>query len=459
MRIRHGGTARNNVQNVLSKNGRPPLVYNVVLHPALIRRELGCLLDHALFAKAKVLREIVAFLVESTLRKQAVDELALAEHVFDIPPAEFHPYKNANVRVQMRNLRLKLDAFYLVIPDVKVKFKLVGYEIVFEIPERVPAEARRALNEARYLLDSRFPEDLILASKTVERILKATPHWATAWETLNYLRVSMAVHGAGQPRQCLELAGEAADHALHLAPNSGQAHAAKASVEALLHWKWDEAERLYERALTLDPRVKFDGWYQVYLIATARQERAAELIEESMSVLDRPSASFQTNLGVTQYLCRRLDVAEIELQRAHKLNPDDWSCLAWLALVQWNRGDHVKAVFTQTKAALAARRSPPQQYFEMSSQGILGTPRTIGLVDEHCGGVSEIGVMVTATIFHNWNRAIDSLERMYETRYPLAHFLARTPLFDPLWGVPRFRELVAQVGIPSTESGARAKSA
>lgn len=459
MRSRAGTAARNKVHNILSKNGFVPLVHNGVLDPTPIRQELARLQEHRLFAKAKVLREILTFLVESALANRRVDEVVVAANVFDIPSGQFHPYNNANVRVQLRNLRLKLDAYYLANPTARVRFKLFGYEVVFAVPETTPAEARRALNEARYLLDSRFPDDLVNAAMIVEEILGTHPCWAAAWETLNYLQVSMAAHGGGPPRRCLQFAGESADRALDIAPHSGQAHAAKASVEALLHWRWADAEKLYHRAIQLDPHVRYDGWYHAFLVASGRPEQAVDLIEESMSTLDRPLPSFQTNLGITQYLCRRFEVAETELKRAHKLNPDDWSCLAWLAIVQWNRGSYAKAAITQSKAMLAARRSPPQQYFEMANEGILGAPRMIGLAEEHQGGVSEVGAMVTAAIFHNWNRAADSMERMLEARYPLSHFFPQTPLFDPMWRMPRFRELFAQVGLPEPKHAARAMSA
>jgi tetratricopeptide (TPR) repeat protein len=434
-------------------------VHNGILDPQPIRQELARLLAHRLFARASVLRDIVAFLVEEALQNRRVEEVDVASAVFDIPPGEFHPYKNANVRVQMRNLRLKLEAYYLAHPDSAVRFKLVGYEVVFELADAVPPEARRALNEARCLLDSRFPEDLVNAAKILEAILVSQPEWANAWETLNYIQVSMAAHGAGPPRRCLQFAGESADRALALAPNSGQAHAAKASVEAMLHWNWTAAENLYKRAVELDPKVKYDGWYHAYLVARGKPEVALAWVEESMSVLDRPRPSFQTNLGILQYLCRRLDVAESELHRAHKLNPDDWSCLAWLAVVQWNRGSYAKAAMTQTKSMLAARRSPPGQYFELANEGLLGTPRPLRLSEEHQGGVSEVGAMVGAAIFHNWNRAIESIERMLEARYPMVHFFPQTPLFDPLWQLPRFRALFAATGLPEPKHAARSMSA
>ena len=417
------------------------------MDPALIRHELARILDHNLFARAATLRDIFTFLVDRAILKQSVDEQMIADQVLDIPASEFHPYRNANVRVQVRNLRLKLEAYYLVNPPDDIRFRCCAYEILFDKVEKISVDARRILNQARYLWDSHFPADLHYAVELVEQVLQRHPSWGLAWETMSSLQVGLASQGGGPPRKHLHLAGDAADKAIAFGPNSGHAYACKSVVVAFLDWNWIEAETHYQRALVLDPSVKYQSWCLAYLNATGRAQLAAQLLEESLCVIERPSPMTQTKLGITLYFCRRIDDAERELQRAHKLNPDEWTCLVWLAIVQWGKGDHLKAAANQTRAAMLARRSPPGQYFETASEGLTGTPR-VAASKEQQGGITEIGVLLSAVILHQWTRAIDAMERMLDSRFPLAFFFLYAPFCDPLWKLQRFRDLVARVGLP-----------
>ncbi len=404
------------------------------------------MLVHSLFERAKVPREILEFLVECAIRKERAGEARIAEQVLGIPAKDFHPYQNANVRVQVRNLRLKLEAYYLANPEARVRFRIAGYEVVIDAEENIPSDAKRTLNQARFLADSRFQVDLLHAVGQTERVLKQHPSWGSAWETLNLLRVSLAAHGGGSPKENLRLAGEAADRAVELSPGSGSAHAGQASVAAFLHWDWARAEQLYEKAQLLDPGVRHQSWRLAYLNSLGRSDLAVRAIEEHLCLEERPAMSMQTNLGISLYLNRRVADAERELKRAHLLDPNEWSCLAWLALLHWHGGNRALAVYYQSKAALVARRSPPSSYFEMSNEGLVGAAPGVG---HQPGGIGDLGAILSATILHQWNRAADAMERMLDQRYPLALFIPHTPHFDPLWRTSRFRDLVASIGLPS----------
>ncbi|MBS1833220.1 MAG: hypothetical protein JST65_10920 [Acidobacteria bacterium] len=413
----------------------------------LIQRELTRVLAHPLFARARVLRELLAYLVESKLAGRKVNESNLAVRIFDKESLSFHPYKHANVRVQFRNLRLKLEAYYLAEPAVKVKFRAVPYEVVFDIADPAMAEARRMLNEARWLFESRFPVDLHHAIGLVGQIVERHPRWAPAMVALNQLHISIAVHGGGPPLANLRLAETYADRALEYEPDDGLANAAKAATEAFLHWRWNRAEELFDRAMSLHPGVRHESWYLAYLTGTHRASRAAQLMEDCLCASDRPWPSLQTNLGITLLVARRTDEAARELLRAGKLNPEDWCGLAWLGVHYWQKGEYLKAAYTQARALAQARRSPPDRYFDMSNDAFFGSRKATRLSSEHRGGVSEVGTLVAGVMLRQWDRAIGAVERMYENRYPLVHFFATVPLMDPLWEHPRFRAAYEQTGL------------
>jgi hypothetical protein len=46
-------------------------------------------------------------------------------------------------------------------------------------------------------------------------------------------------------------------------------------------------------------------------------------------------------------------------------------------------------------------------------------------------------------------QTLEWLEKVYEQRDPLLVFLKDDPRFDPLSGLPRFRNLLGRIGLPS----------
>ena len=162
-----------------------------------IRHALRRLLDHPLFFKTKVLKTLLEYLVERALANATISESAIASTVFEIPAADFHPYTHTNVRVQMHNLRKKLELYYAEVPSETVRISLPenSYCPVFEIAGQVSAEVRRTLNQARFLAESRFPADLHDAMDLIDEVLAEAPTLGQAWAVRAEIHVMLAVHG------------------------------------------------------------------------------------------------------------------------------------------------------------------------------------------------------------------------------------------------------------------------
>jgi len=421
-----------------------------------IRDALRRMLEHPQFSRTKVLKSLLHYLVECALENATISESAIASAVFEIPPADFHPYTHPNVRVQMHNLRKKLDLYYAESPAESVRISLPenSYCPLFEIVGQILPQLRRTLNQARILAESRFPADLRDALELVDAVLAEAPSSGVAWAIRAEIFLMLAVHGE-PPLECLRIAATAAGHAVQFAPESWEAHLVKGGVLATLEWDWDGADKHFLRAVDLGGgiRAQTHPWRQLHLMAMGRADELASLMEQLLEMQESPSHMAQTNYGICLHLCRRHADAERELQLAAKLYPADHSALSWMSTVQWTMGYRARALATQVKAMLRARRSPPGRLLSMSASGMRAA--TTGhepdpLTAEVEGGSSEMAIALTAVILGRQEKAIGAFERMAAHRFPLLPFLVHLEIVDVLWQHPRFLALIESLRLPAS---------
>jgi adenylate cyclase len=109
------------------------------------------------------------------------------------------------------------------------------------------------------------------------------PRFARAWAGLAGAHAALGVyHGGGE--LALAASDEASRKAVELAPESAEAHTARA-ISFSATQRFDDAAREFERAISLNPRL-FEAWY--YSARTAlhqnRPRRALELFERAAEV-------------------------------------------------------------------------------------------------------------------------------------------------------------------------------
>jgi hypothetical protein len=421
-----------------------------------VRQALNAMLEDPLFARARTLRALLQFLVETRLAGKAISESEIAATVFGIDPGVFHPYTHPNVRVQMHNLRKKLGVYHSENPGQALRILLPesSYSPIFEsASNHLSSAARRTLNQARLLAQSRFPSDLRFALSLIDSVLLESPSLGIGWAVQAEIHLMLACNGE-PPLANLKAASLAADKALACAPNSWEAHVAKAGVLTTLEWDWQAAEHHFSIAIDqLKGGIAAAGhpWRQILLMATGRANELAEVLERVLETQDHPTHMAQINYGICLHLCRRHSDAERELKHAADLFPFEYSALSWLATVQWTMGHRIRALTSQIKAAYRARRSPPGSLISISAEGMQAatTGRPLPQLDSTVeGGGSEMGVALTSLIFGRHERATAAFERMAAHRFPLFPFLIHMELVDPLWQTPRFKKLAQSLGLP-----------
>ena len=108
------------------------------------------------------------------------------------------------------------------------------------------------LLQARHLMRQRNEQALLESRKLLEQALDHDPKYAAAWSALAMVLNLLPVYASGKPEKTFESAEKAARRAIELDPAMAEPLTLLASLNES-RGDWVEADRLYEKALALDP--------------------------------------------------------------------------------------------------------------------------------------------------------------------------------------------------------------
>ncbi len=338
----------------------------------------------------------------------------------------------------------------------KLKVKLIA-----EHPARIVEPPTKNLEayslylKGRFFWNKRNDENFIKATESFEHAVEHDAEYALAYSGLAdaYALLGIAEYALRRPHDALPKAREAARKALALNENLAESWTTLAHIAAFYDWDWDEAERLFRRAIELNPQYAMaHHWCAAYHAAMARHDEALRA-EKRARELEPLSLIINKNVGAVLYYSRRhedaievllktlhleptfvrtrfylglayqevgmVDEAIMELRECVRLSEGNSVCQALLghALARGGQVTEARQVLQQLQAVAQSRYIPPLNHAFVH----LG----LGEVDE----------------------AFAFLEQAYDERSSWLVSLNVEPLFDPIREDPRFTGLVARVGL------------
>jgi TolB-like protein len=147
-------------------------------------------------------------------------------------------------------------------------------------------------------------------------------------EPLAYLGVAEGYitlgHGGAELHDAFKRARAAAEQALKLDPNMAEAVGALAHVALYYEWDWEKSDRLFKRALELNPSVAMTHYHYAWYLPLV--DRLDEAIEHHKIARDLdPLRALHTGwLGMLYNYAGRFDEAIVEANKALELNPKFW---------------------------------------------------------------------------------------------------------------------------------------
>lgn len=257
------------------------------------------------------------------------------------------------------------------------------------------------------------------ALRLFSQAIELDPNYARAYAGIADCCAFLFMY-AGSHETHRRQADSASQKAIDLDPGSAEAHASR-GVALSLKGQYDEAERMFETAIRLDPWL-FEAYYFYARVAFAqgKLEKAVELYAKSSEVLPQ---DYQAPLLVAQIYCDLGREAEAEAARRRgvqlaearlRLNPDD-----------------VRAVYMGANGLVALGE------YEL---GLQWAYEALAMEPEE--PLVLYNVACIQSLAGRSQDALDTLEKAVRSGLTQKEWLEHDSNLDPLRGHPRYKSLI-----------------
>jgi tetratricopeptide (TPR) repeat protein len=193
---------------------------------------------------------------------------------------------------------------------------------VYELPVQKTADvaAREAYRRGRAAAYDYTFEGIAASEKFFQEAIAHDPNFAPAYSGLADFYNWQTIAGIVPPAMVQPAARAAAQKAIELDPDSSEAHASLAFATWAFDWNFREAERLYRRAVALDPKnAKAREWFS-YLLSSAGRHGEAVAEMQRAERLDPDSPTTFAMFGLCLYYARRYGEAHAKFKHALALD-------------------------------------------------------------------------------------------------------------------------------------------
>ena len=322
-------------------------------------------------------------------------------------------------------------------------------------PRPVNSEAHQAYLRGRYHWNRRTESELRRSLDEFNRAVALDPTFPAAYVGLAEAYNVLGFYVWLPPDQVFPKARAAAEQALTLDPDLGEAHASLAYAQLYYDWDWSAAEKNFQRALKLNGgSAVAHQWYANYLTSVGRWNDALGEMRRARQ-LDPLSSIASAATGWIHWYARQYPEALAELQSTLTLDPDFLQAHLWRAWVLGETGEWAAAEVSAKQAARLSNRSPA------AVSALARIAARMGRLDEARRLLAELTAVANGTYVPRYDlalvhlalgdraKALQQLEEARERRENQLVFVRWDPRLDPLRAEPRFQALVALMQAPA----------
>jgi TolB-like protein/Tfp pilus assembly protein PilF len=227
---------------------------------------------------------------------------------------------------------------------------------------RGPSENLAAHNlylQGRYHLNQRTEEGLRKALDFFEKALVEDADYALAHSGLADAYGLLAHYGVFGPAEVWTKAASSAATSVMLDAESAEAHTSLAHVKSTQDWDWVNAEREFQRAISLNPRyATAHHWYAMSCLAPLG--RLDEALNELLIAhsLDPVSSIVARDLAVVHFYRRDFEMALEQCDHTIELNPHFAPAYWMLGVIQEQRKDFDESAAAFQRAVHLSPQTP-----------------------------------------------------------------------------------------------------
>ena len=310
------------------------------------------------------------------------------------------------------------------------------------------AEAFNAHLQGRYFYVRRGEANLRKAAGFFEQAVQLDPSYAKARLGLGWVRFSQASSGYIPEKEGFENARDAANQALALDPNGGEAHTLLGEIKREYDWNWTGADKEYKQALELEP-----GSATV-IRGAANMAKTLGRLDEAIRLniraiqIDPLSPNGYHNAGIALYNAGRYDEAAARLNAELALAPEN----------EFVHGMLCEVYLAQSRPREALAEAQKEKYLPIRLQGLAMAYHALGRKADADTNVAELlskfqkdapYLMAEVYAFRGEeDRAFEWLERAYQAHDSGLNELKGDPLLKSLERDSRYAPFLEKMGLP-----------
>ena len=317
------------------------------------------------------------------------------------------------------------------------------------------SEAYQLYLKGRYYAGKFDPASLARGRDLLRQAIAADPGYALAYDGLAYY-YELVTDWFEPATDVGPKALEAARKALEIAPDLVEAHVELAAGHLFYDYDWAEAERLFKRAIELNPNYapahEFHGWF---LSQTGKQDEGLAELRKAGQI-DPLSSEIAFEDGWFQLYARHYDEALASVAKCLELDPGQWMGFYVRGMIHEYQGKYAEALTDLKKAeeilganpavpladevrvyALSGRRAEARQSLD----------RLLALAANHVQ-VSKYSIAAAYSGLGDKDEVFKNLNLAYDEHSFMLGFLKIDPAFDSVRTDPRFQQLLAKLKFP-----------
>ena len=298
--------------------------------------------------------------------------------------------------------------------------------------------------------------DLHKSIDAYQNAVRKDPSYALAYAGLasGYALLGQVPYDDMPPIQAKPKAREAAERALQLDPQLGEAHSVLANVSFSYDWDFDAAEREFQRALALgqnDPTAH--QWHSHYCVVRNRLQQALEENSRTLA-LDPVSPLFNTTRAEIYYNARQFDAAIAQARRTIEQYPTYPLAYIWLGSAYREEKMYKDALEQFAQAGKLSGNHPAITALCGHTLALSGDSAGArrALADlQHLAKTRYVSALYFAGVYTGLGEksvALDWLDKAYKERNDRLVYLNVDPMADPLRSEPRFQDLMKRLHLP-----------
>jgi TolB-like protein/DNA-binding winged helix-turn-helix (wHTH) protein/Flp pilus assembly protein TadD len=400
----------------------------------------------------QIARELsVDAIVEGTVQRSG-DRVRITANLLHAP-TDRHLWAETYERDLRDVLSLQGEVARAIADEIKVKVLSQEQARLASVRQANP-EAQDAYLRGRYHLNKRTRRDLRRAAAYFQEAIQKEPGYALAYASLADVYFLYGQYAVVPPRESLREARAAAQKALEIDPELGEARTVLAATKFYYEWDWAAAETEFRQALELSPSyAPGHQYYGEYLEQMGRHKEAIGEIERAQKC-DPLSPILPAMEGWAFFAAHDYDRAIASLRKAIDMDPNFPRAHWYLGGVYVQKGMWQEAMTEFQKATTLDPDDPDYLAWLGHAYAAVGKTREATAVLERLKStasrryVSPFEMAALCTGLHRKDDAFVWLEKGYEERDSYMACLRFEPSLDPLRSDPRFQDLLRRMNFP-----------